>query len=638
MLGGEGSGATVLKSSLFVSLALLLSPGGAGEAQGVDPLRLGKPLTSTSCPEGIPRAICAAVDGGFWVASENPPRLHRLGVDGRWQETLPLPAGLTRPTALAAIDRGRLVIGDVGGKVHEIDPTGVAPDRVIGAFGNPAAICFDPATASITIADGQFDRLVRLLPDRLPLLLDEWAGQRVRFPHGLAVSDDGALWISDRGKHRLLRVDGDGEVSVHGDFGSAPGLLAAPMGIFPAGSGRVLVADRDNHRIQVIGPDGRALHSFGVHALVPREAGGRLHYPTDVVLDSNRAIAAVIEPSERRVQLFGELDSEGGEDIAATWERVDPISHYGEHWALEMGGDLLAISEPDAERVVILDRSREIPIVLSEIGGPGAEGGRFRQPAGLAFLPGENPPRLVVADRGNSRLQIFQIDRETGDPPRFDPALASFVRSVDLALLCGTLEGGKTRPRPVPGAIAVSSGGTIHLIDEANDTVLLLDRKLRWVGKFDLAPLVRDAVGIASVGDDTIITDFASGRIYRFDDRGRILSAQLRKGASGFGRERPWGVAGDGEGGLWVTDAGTDALVHIDSNGEETILLVGPGTGSRQLFRPRAVAVDGSGEVWVLDHGNHRGARLDRAASSVRWFGSRPYLPPREPVASEQES
>lgn len=636
MLGFEGRMESMAMIFWLLSVALLVPPTEGESARQFDPLRLGEPLSSSLCPVGIPRGICAARSGGFWVVSENPPRLYRLTTDGRWQHQDAPRGVLIEPISVSETEAGMLVIGERGGKVHLIDGGEGAGATVLDTLELPVAIADSPN--SIVIADAHLDAIVTFAHGSPRESVFEFSDTPMRFPHGVAFTDDGSVWISDRGNHRLLRIDAEGEVLIHGDFGSAPGLLGAPMGLTAAGSGRVLVADCDNHRIQVIGPDGRALHSFGVHALVPREAGGRLHYPTDIALDWQAGIAAVIEPSERRVQLFGETDDEQGVDVVATWQRVDPVSHYGEHWALEPGGDLLAISEPDAERVVILDRSRKIPIILSEIGGPGVQAGRFRQPAGLAFIPGEQPPLLVVADGGNARLQIFRIDRERGAPPGYNPALASFVRSVDLGLLFAGPEVQGGRLRPIPGALTITAKGDIDVVDRGNDRVLRLDRQLRRRGDIDLSRLVSDPVGIATVGEDIIVTDHGSGRIVRLDSDGRIHSVVARDSSKRSGRERPWGIAPDGEGGYFVTDSGTDELVHIDENGIETILLKGPGNGVGQLFRPRGVTLDQDGGIWVLDHGNHRGVRIDRSTGETRWFGSGPYLPRPDSGDAQEES
>jgi 16S rRNA A1518/A1519 N6-dimethyltransferase RsmA/KsgA/DIM1 with predicted DNA glycosylase/AP lyase activity len=48
---------------------------------------------------------------------------------------------------------------------------------------------------------------------------------------------------------------------------------------------------------------------------------------------------------------------------------------------------------------------------------------------GVDFLAGNDPSRWVVADRGNQRLQMFQVAWKQQPPLRREPALVQLVRS-----------------------------------------------------------------------------------------------------------------------------------------------------------------------------------------------------------------
>ena len=91
------------------------------------------------------------------------------------------------------------------------------------------------------------------------------AALRARFedPRGLAFDASGSLLIADTGNHRICRLQG-GEVSLvaGGDgegFSDGRGSAArfsSPCGLSVDSAGRILVADRGNHRIRRISPDG----------------------------------------------------------------------------------------------------------------------------------------------------------------------------------------------------------------------------------------------------------------------------------------------------------------------------------------------------------------------------------------------
>ena len=84
------------------------------------------------------------------------------------------------------------------------------------------------------------------------------------------------------------------------------------------------------------------------------------------------------------------------------------------------------------------------------------------------------------------------------------------------------------------------------------------------------------------------------------------FSAELRS-SYWFGLlSGPWGVAADGAGSLYVTDARSSGLLRRAIDGSSTQLIAGGGAGAGRLRRPQGVAVAPNGEVFVVDGGNRR--------------------------------
>jgi streptogramin lyase len=77
-------------------------------------------------------------------------------------------------------------------------------------------------------------------------------------PTNLAVAPNGELYVSDGyGNARVHRFDKDGYlVQSWGEPGAGPGQFHLVHGVAVAADGRVLVADRENDRIQIFSPDG----------------------------------------------------------------------------------------------------------------------------------------------------------------------------------------------------------------------------------------------------------------------------------------------------------------------------------------------------------------------------------------------
>lgn len=89
-------------------------------------------------------------------------------------------------------------------------------------------------------------------------------------PTDIAVTDDGSFYVSDGyGNSRVVKFSASGQyLSEWGTKGDKENEFDIPHGIALDSSGNVVVADRENHRIQVFNPEGKFIrqlsdNSFG---------------------------------------------------------------------------------------------------------------------------------------------------------------------------------------------------------------------------------------------------------------------------------------------------------------------------------------------------------------------------------------
>ncbi len=101
-------------------------------------------------------------------------------------------------------------------------------------------------------------------------------------PSDVALSPSGDLYISDGyGNARVHRFSPDGELLMSWDAPgkTAPGEFHVPHGVWVHTDGRVLVADRENNRVQIFSPQGEFLTQWT-----------HLARPCDIYIDADEAV------------------------------------------------------------------------------------------------------------------------------------------------------------------------------------------------------------------------------------------------------------------------------------------------------------------------------------------------------------
>lgn len=83
-------------------------------------------------------------------------------------------------------------------------------------------------------------------------------------PTDVNFGPQGELYVTDGyGNSRIMKFDAQGEfVTTWGEPGSGPGQFNAPHAVVIDGDGRVVIADRDNERIQIFTPEGELLETW----------------------------------------------------------------------------------------------------------------------------------------------------------------------------------------------------------------------------------------------------------------------------------------------------------------------------------------------------------------------------------------
>jgi len=106
-------------------------------------------------------------------------------------------------------------------------------------------------------------------------------GEPFNAPTGLTLRPDGEFYVSDGyGNSRVHHFSADGTlIRSWGEPGVGPGQFNLPHDVYYTADHRLLVADRENDRVQVFDPDGAFVEEWT-----------HLQRPTDICMDSNGLI------------------------------------------------------------------------------------------------------------------------------------------------------------------------------------------------------------------------------------------------------------------------------------------------------------------------------------------------------------
>jgi len=301
-----------------------------------------------------------------------------------------------------------------------------------------------------------------------------------QFPGAIAVDDQDRIYVVDTDNHRIQRFTAEGDFdATWGRRGAFPGLLTSPTGIDVVGD-RIYVSEALNHRISVFDLDGRYLYQWGMHAMIPRQGEGRIHYPASIDVDAEATRAVVAEPFERRIQYFERFPGGLEEARAAQMpSKQDIRSHFGPFISGE--DDLLVMGEPESGSIAVFDVAGETGVNITVFTNHGSGWDDLGR---LGALHLDAPEQMVyVSDLVNDRLSCWRLERERDVTIRYDPFMARLASAVDLSSTrdkLARLQPGRTWviPRIVALDRAQVAGAPLLAADAANQVVFALDERL----------------------------------------------------------------------------------------------------------------------------------------------------------------
>ena len=228
---------------------------------------------------------------------------------------------------------------------------------------------------------------------------------------------------------------------------------------------------------------------------------------------------------------------------------------------------------------------------LAMWGGEGTIDGLF------IFRRGPGHPGGVAVD---GRGVVYVVD-DTGRVQLFD-SQGTFLRKW------GTTRGAGNGQLDFPIGIKVDSRGLVYIADGGNHRIQVFDAKGRFLRKWGRrgegdGEFFEGPSHLAIDGEDRVYVVDNTGRVQVFDRDGRFLR---KWGSPGDGEgqfDRPYGIAVDRRGPVYVGDNANHRVQKFDPSGTYLGEWGGFGSGEGQFAHVFDVAVDARGNVYVSDDG-----------------------------------
>ena len=399
---------------------------------------------TTQPPPGMPISVAVLADDKYAVVERASQRAYAIDPSGerrQFSEHTESQVLLAREDEFLLSNNGNLSSYDSQGQLK--NKLHVASKGNIGS-ANMWQVTFDPTNGDLW-GLGWAGIITHLKPDG-ELVKEYPKNMRLCFPTfctGMAMDRQGFIYVPYPHKHRVEKVDRDGNVVLSiGKERSGVGQLKFPEGMVMDSKDRLYVADSGNSRIQVFDTEGNSLGVYGKRG----RGGGEFDRPYGITISPDNTIWVADTFNDRIVRIpmakfWSEIKTELKPEPVAVAPKPEPEPQAGQ---VTVTGVVVAGSEDFDDVVYVEDVNRAwgIEVVLPS-GKTVKRGAKCRLTGRLsaearsakhleaasistdqAFAPGESVPAAV----GMANLYLGDGYRNT-DKKVDLPNLAMLVRS-----------------------------------------------------------------------------------------------------------------------------------------------------------------------------------------------------------------
>ena len=397
------------------------------------------------------------------------------------------------------------------------------------------------------------------------------------------------------------------------------------------GSGNLYIADMSNHRIRKVDASSGNISTVAGNGTSGFSGDGgaataaRLSNPADVAVDGsgNLYIADYFSNRIRKVDSSGNISTVAGGGSFGSGNAATAAQLRNPLGVAVDGSGNLYIADRNNNRIRKVNSSGNISTVAgtgtsgSSGDGAAATAAQLNWPEGVAV---DGSGNLYIADTYNHRIRKVDSDGNISTVAGGGASLANGIAATTARL-------------SFPNRVAVDGSGNLYIANTRGIS------KVSAAGVITTTTQVRHPQGVALDGSGNLyLADAYNHRIRKVDTAGVITTVAggaIGTGGAGVGARlnRPYDVALDGSGNLYIADERNHRIRKVDSSGNISTV-AGNGTSgfsgdgaaatAALLHIPRGVAVDGSGNVYIADTNNHRIRKVDSSGniSTVAGGGS----------------
>lgn len=479
-------------------------------------------------------------------------------------------------------------------------------------------------------------------------------------PTGLAIDDDGNIYIADSANNRIRKLDPFGEITtvagsdtlgIGSDGAAATEVgLSGPEDVAVGPDGSLYIADTGHHTVRRLDPDGTIWQFAGTGTVGDSGDGAaatlaQLHFPTGVSVDrdGNVYVADSDNHRIRRIDVNGIISTFAGdgtesEQVAnmyagdggpAIWAR---LNFPNDVFADDLGN--VFISDTRNHRVRRVDVNGTITTVAGDGFMDPIGGARFQGDGGPATLASMGLPLGLFVDQTGSLYiidAVYQRIRKVDGCGTITTVIGSGITDISNGALSAGYagDGGPATDAMInqPKGVVVDRSLAIYITDSGNGRI----RKVEGPAP---APVPTTATPpqpgtIVTLAGDGTSGQTVSGVTATSTPFGSIDDIFVEDERSGQTSTRSRKVS------IYVADKMNHRVVKIDTNGVIKSIAgggnpVAPDVGDgrnatdARLIDPSDIALDAQGNLYIADSGQERIRKVTPAGviSTVAGRGS----------------